>query len=74
MHVLKEWTSVNKHVTQFVKNLLIPIQVESCFAGRIKHFLKNWEIPTNDKNILQIVNGWEIPLLSKSHQTKIQKK
>ena len=70
MLVQKGWTSVNKHVHQYVKNLLIPIQVEFCFAGRIKHFLNNWEILTNDKNILQIVNGWEIPLLSKTHQNE----
>ena len=70
MLVLKGWTSVNKHVHQFVKNLLIPIQVESCFAGRMKHFLKNMELLTNDKNILQIGNGGEIPLLSKPHQNE----
>ena len=38
--------------------------------GENKFFLKNWEKITRDREILNIVQGWEIPLLSPPIQTK----
>ena len=40
-------------------------------AGRLKYFQKNWEILTNDQNILQIVKGYQIPFLSQPQQKKL---
>ena len=32
-------------------------------AGRISHFVQSWEKLTKDQEILEIVNGYKIPLL-----------
>ena len=40
------------------------------FAGRIKHFLPNWQKLSGNPVILNIVKGWEIPLLEEPVQLK----
>ena len=39
-------------------------------AGRLKYFVKAWETLTQDPNVLSLVKGYEIPLLSKPRQQK----
>ena len=52
-------------VHPLLKGIFQNINQNLPFAGRIKHFLQNWIILTKDKNVLNIVKGWEIPLLRK---------
>ena len=40
-------------------------------AGRLKHFLAAWKKLTGDKEISNMVEGLEIPFVSKPFQTKI---
>ena len=37
-------------------------------AGRLQHFLKNWEKLTNDPFFLELVKGYQIPFLSEPSQ------
>lgn len=37
-------------------------------AGRLKYFVENWKIITSDKSVLETVQGYHIPLISKPHQ------
>ena len=39
-------------------------------AGRLKHFLKAWQILTKDPKVLSIVKGYEIPFMAVPHQKK----
>ena len=40
-------------------------------AGRVKHFVKNWQRLTNDPMILDIVNGYEIPFILPPRQSRL---
>ena len=44
------------------------IPLVSTPAGRLVHFLGNWEKLTSDKTILQTVKGYKIPLRCTPHQ------
>ena len=51
-----------------IKNLLKYITGQLPLAGRVKIFLQNWEKLTRDQNILEIVQGWKIPLLAQPYE------
>ena len=61
-----------REVHPFLRKILvrIPIREGLPFAGRLNHFLENWRVLTKDKKILNVIKGWEIPLLGKPHQEK----
>ena len=40
-------------------------------AGRLKHFVKKWELLTKDQSILEIVKGYQILFLSQHLQHKL---
>ena len=40
-------------------------------AGRIAHFLQNWEVLTQDQCVLQTVGGYQLDLLRTPHQDQI---
>ena len=47
-----------------VKKLhLVPAEMDYPVGGRLRHFLGNWKLITQDNFILQIVQGLEIPFL-----------
>ena len=61
------------NVHQLIRTLF-PLGLRNCpLAGRISHFMKNWEILTKDQNILDIVAGYKIPFLSHPVQKKTPK-
>ena len=39
-------------------------------AGKIKYFLQNWKVLSNDPAILEIVEGWKLPLVGRPQQVR----
>ena len=66
-----ETTGRLQEVHSLLENLFAKVKVNNYFAGRIKQFLQNWQKLRNDKNVLRIVKGWEIPLITKPTQQKV---
>ena len=68
--VLLSQTCMEVH--PFLRKILvgIPIRGELPFAGILSHFLENWKVLTKDKKILNVIKGWEIPLLKTPHQKR----
>ena len=64
LSLLEDLTSVH----HLLKNIFQSHNQSILFAGRIKYFLPNWERLTTDKEVLNIVKGWEIPFLIKPTQ------
>ena len=58
------------NVRHLLRNIFQLRNQSNLFAGRIKRFLSNWERLTTDKEVLNIVKGWEIPLLAKPIQQR----
>ena len=56
-----------------VKNLFSSRIPDIPLAGRLKHFLKNWQILTQDPEILNIVQGYRIPFLTEPKQKQAPK-
>jgi len=53
-----------------VKNLFsVGVSPRLPLAGRINFLLRNWQRLTNDKSLLQIVQGYKIPFSSIPKQT-----
>ena len=51
---------------------LFPVKIKQLpKAGRVKHFVKNWQKLTNNPMILDIVRGYEIPFILPSWQSKL---
>ena len=51
---------------------LFPVKIKQLrSAGRVKHFVKNWQKLTNDPLILDIVRGYKIPFVLPSRQSKL---
>ena len=51
---------------------LFPVKIKQLpKAGRVKHFVKNWQRLTNDPMILDIVNGYEIPFILPPRQSRL---
>ena len=65
------WLSSLQHVHPMIKDIFPITEVISPLAGRIQKFLANWKLLTTDKNILNIVKGWEVPLLDLPTQTRL---
>ena len=65
------WLSSLEHVHPMIKGIFPITEVSSPLAGRIQRFLVNWKLLTTDKNILNIVKGWEVPLMSLPIQTRL---
>ena len=63
-----DWLDKLRCVHPTLRGLFPLSRVTSPQAGRIQKFLINWKMITNDPQILNIVKGWEIPLLSTPHQ------
>ena len=61
LSLLEDFTNVH----HLLKNMFQLRNQSILFGGRIKYFLPNWEMLTTDKEVLNIVKGWEIPLLVK---------
>ena len=53
---------------------IFPIRISEGQAlppgGKIKFFLKNWRVLTEDHKVLNIVRGWEIPFTSVLRQVR----
>jgi len=65
---LEELTQVH----ETVRNLFAHLEIQEMpLAGRLRHFLQACEILTQDKQILSIVRGFEIPFLSVPFQEKV---
>ena len=62
---VQEYPKVHK----LVRNLF-PVRVSSGLplAGRVKYFIRNWKRLTGDMAVLNIVNGYQIPLLDSPRQ------
>ena len=61
-------TQVHKAIKLLFKHMSVPsLRLE----GRLKSFLPPWQILTQDRQILSIVEGFEIPLSSKPMQEKL---
>ena len=65
------WLPLLKHVHPAIKGVFPITEVISPLAGRIQKFLANWKILTNDRAILDIVKGWEVPLSGPPSQTRL---
>ena len=65
------WLSSLQHVHPMIMGVFPITEVVSPLAGRIQKFLANWKLLTTDKNILNIVKGWEVPLLCIPTQTRL---
>ena len=51
---------------------LYPVKIKQLpKAGRVKHFVKNWQKLTNDPMILDLVRGYEIPFIVPPRQSKL---
>ena len=66
-----DWLPALKHVHPSLQQLFPVKEVVSPQAGRIQKFINNWKKITNDPSVLEIVKGWEIPLLDTPIQTKL---
>ena len=60
-------------VKQLIELDMTPLaQTAACqnlpLAGQVSHFIKNWEVITQDLWVLNCVNGYTISLRSKPHQ------
>ena len=66
-----DWLPSLKYVHPSLKGFFPVKEVITPQAGRIHKFLANWKLITNDQKILNIVKGWEIPLLDIPRQNKI---
>ena len=61
-----------KHIHLWVKNLFSIKEIPWVpLAGRLKEFIKNWQILTKDKEMLSIVEGYEIPFQETPQQEHI---
>ena len=53
-----------------VKRLFLSVQLPKVqIAGRLKHFVKKWQLLTKGQSILEIVKGYQIHFLSFSTPT-----
>jgi hypothetical protein len=66
-----DWLPALKQVHPSLQQLFPVKEVVSPQAGRIQKFINNWKKITNDPSVLEIVKGWEIPLLETPTQTKL---
>ena len=64
------WLSSLSNVHPMIKGVFPVTEVTSPLAGRIQKFLVNWKLLTSDKEVLNIVKGWEIPLEGKPSQSQ----
>ena len=62
------WGLENVH--PIVRNLFCPQNTLFPLGGRLRHFVQHWEKLTRNPAILEIVKGWEIPLLETPYQAK----
>ena len=44
--------------------------IAPCLAGRLTHYVKNWEVITQDRWVLQAITGYSLDLLQTPHQAK----
>ena len=66
-----DWLPTLKFVQPSLRNLFLVTTVVAPLPGRTQKFLANQEKVTSDRAILNIVKGWEIPLLNTPTQIKI---
>ena len=51
-----------KHIHPYIKSLFCARKIPNVqLAGRLKNFIENWKILTNDTEILSLVEGYTIP-------------
>ena len=46
----------------------LPIDSPPLFAGRLAHYLPNWRLLTHDPDILSVIQGYRLELLSSPQQ------
>ena len=66
-----DWLPALQYVHPDLVSLFSITHVTSPLAGRTQKFLENWKKITRDRAILDIVKGWEIPLLEAPIQGKL---
>ena len=47
---------------------IIPLNIQSSPAGRLAHFITNWQKVTKDRWVLNTITGYEIEFISEPHQ------
>ena len=61
-----------KHIHTYIKGLLCARKIPNVqLAARLKNFIENWKILTNDTEILSLVEGYTIPFHKISQQKNI---
>ena len=55
------------HIQVLMGTLHLSI-IAPCLAGRLPHYVKNWEIITQDRWVLQAIMGYKLDLLRTPHQ------
>ena len=51
-----------KHIQAYIKSLFCARKIPNVqLAGKLKNFIENWKILTNDTEILSLVEGYKIP-------------
>ena len=69
-NLLSEWEIENVH--PLIKNLFLSREIPKVpLAGRLKHFKKNWEVLTQDPQVLSIVEGYKIPFTEEPIQFQL---
>ena len=59
-----------KHIHPYIKSLFCARKIPNVqLAGRLKNFIENWKILTNDTELLSLVEGYTIPF----HEIRQQK-
>ena len=62
--------SQTHHIQSLINNMNLLISCPN-LAGRVSHFLPNWEVLTQDQWVLQTVAGYQLDLISAPCQTHL---
>ena len=61
-----------KHIQAYIKSLFCARKIPNVqLAGKLKNFIENWKILTNDTEILSLVEGYKIPFHEIPYQKNI---
>ena len=63
-----------KHIHPYIKRLFSARKIPNVqLAGRLKNFIENWNVLTNDTEIMWLVEGYTIPFQKVPQQKNIPK-
>ena len=55
-----------------LRKTLPELIIQSKLGGRLRYFLDQWMIITNDQEILNLIRGWDIPFIEPPRETLCQ--